>query len=161
MTTKYFSKIVAIFSLFVFLSGCQTASLSSRSERVPMEERIPILQSQSSGVWQGKDLSVDYKYSRESKALMLSGVVQFGNSLIRGFEVMSDFRLRVIFFDENGRILGTSGLTADRGNFSPISFKRELALPASAASIAFDYDVNALEIGPDGGPMSFWQYAIY
>ncbi len=152
--------IVAIFSLFLFLSGCQTASLTSRAAPAP-EERVQIMQAQNSGVWKGKDIWVDYKYSREDRTLMLSGVVNFGNHLVRGFEIMSDFRMRVIFIDENGRILGTSGLLADRGDFSPISFKKKLAIPASTASFVFDYDGNALEIGPDGASMAFWQYAIY
>ena len=78
-----------------------------------------------------------------------------------GYLVLNDFRLRVIFLDASGRVLGSGMLATDRGDFREIRFNRRLSIPASTSSIAFGYEGKAIEGAEDGGTTTFWHNTVY
>jgi len=79
----------------------------------------------------------------------MSGKIVFANFLVLGYALLQDFRLGVIFLDENGRVLEETGLVTNRGSFDPFPFKRRIKLPPNAVSMAFSYEGNAIESGKD------------
>jgi hypothetical protein len=162
-------KIMGFCSIFVlcflFLSsGCQTTSSYSKTAVIAQEDRVPVPQGKETGTWNGKDLSVDYRYSREAGQIDLSGTVNFADHMTLGYVLLHDFRLGVIFTDEKGSVLEMKGLATDRGSFKPIPFHVSLSVPISASTMSFSYQGTAIEGGNDsggGGVSRFWQNPVY
>lgn len=151
---------LVLLSGFLF-SGCQTVPSNSQTQTIAHEDGVSIAQGRGSGKWQGTDLSIEYNYALERGELDLSGTVQFSDYIVIGSPTMSDFRLRVIYLDENGRVLGTGSILTDRGTFKPISFHKKFVVPASSSSISFGYDGTAIESSEDGGTTNFWHNPVY
>ncbi len=148
---------------FIFLfSGCRTMPSSLREQTIAPEDRISISQGEGSGTWKGQDLAIDYSCVRAGSSLDLSGTVRFKDSIALGFPVLNRFRLRAILLDDSGGVLETSVLTTERGStLDPIPFHKRLSIPAPSSSLSFGYDGIAIDPGPDGGPVNFWQNAGY
>ena len=160
MKEKRFLFVMAAFCCFLLVSGCQTMPVNSGAVSVAPEDQIPVAQGQKEGVWVGRDLSIEYKFSRGG-SLDISGTVQFADHMRIGYLVLNDFRLRVIFLDASGRVLGSGMLATDRGDFREIRFNRRLSIPASTSSIAFGYEGKAIEGAEDGGTTTFWHNTVY
>lgn len=130
---------------------------------VAPEDRLSISQPGDSGQWKGQDLTVQYKYSKKSDQVALTGNVNFANYLLMGYVMLQDFRLSVIFVDENGQKLQSQGLTTGRGSFDPIPFQASLTVPHGAVAMAFSYQGEAIDSGHDGvgGPTSFWYDPVH
>jgi hypothetical protein len=159
MKIRCFSSIIVLCSFFL-LNACQTTSLYSKTAVVSQEDRVAIPQGNETGTWRGKDLSVNYRYSREAGQIDLSGTVNFEEHMTLGYVLLNDFRLSAIFTNEKGRIIETKGLATDRGSIGPIPFRVRLSVPVSASAMSFSYQGTAIEGGNDGGGggiSRFWQ----
>jgi hypothetical protein len=158
-----FLPAMALISLALFLSGCQTTSLYSQSGSVAPEDRVSISPGQNAGTWQGRDLSVDYKYSRGEGGMDLSGIVLFADYMTYGYSFLRDFRLSAVFLDENGRVLEARFLAATQGAIVPVPFHTGMMLPSGAVAMSFSYDGTAIEsVGRGGGnPTRFWYGPIH
>ncbi|MHC1726909.1 MAG: hypothetical protein AB9866_13035 [Syntrophobacteraceae bacterium] len=162
MRTSIFTALMAA-ALALFVSGCQTMDPYSRSGVVAPEDRVGISQPRQSAVWNGKDLTVEYKYSRDQSQLDISGRVDFADHMTSSFMTLHDFRLSAVFVDESGKVLGTHGLVTDRGYFHPIPFNARLTVPGGTVSLTFSYQGTAIEGGNDngGGGNYFWYYPVH
>ena len=156
-----------LFRLSVIVSALFVAGLqiSAVAGFVPPADRLSIAEPRSSAVWKGQDLTVKYTYSADQGQMELSGNIRFADYLPLGFTVLHDFRLSVIFLDQNGRVLEERGLATNRGGFDPIPFQARLTLPPGAVFIAFSYQGDAIDSasggGGGGGHTSFWYYPIH
>ena len=156
-----------LFRLSVIVSALFIAALqvSAAAGFVPPEDRLSIAEPRASAVWKGQDLTVKYTYSADQGQMELSGNIRFANYLSQGFTQLRDFRLNVIFLDQNGKVLEEKGLVTNRGGFDPLPFKTRLTLPPGAVSIAFSYQGDAIDsasgAGGGGGHSSFWYYPIH
>ncbi len=162
MKIPCFAAITLVCSFF-FLAGCQTMPFSAQNGTVSSEDRVSISEGKQSGSWRGKDLTVDYAGTRTGADLELNGTVRFAAHMLMGFSLLRDFHLSAILTDENGKVLETKGITADRGQIGPIPFRVRFSVPAGAASMAFTYSGVAVEGGGDdggGGFTHFWQYPV-
>ena len=144
-------------SILCIASSQITADSASKGLVAP-EKRLSIAQSRYSGQWKGPDLTVTYRYSRDQGQMDLTGSVSFADSLRLGYSLLRDFRLSLIFLDENGRVLGSNVLVTNRGSFDAIPFHVTLRQPSSAVSMTFRYQGEAIESGRSGtgGVTSFW-----
>lgn len=151
--------------LFVCLTGCQGSLMGLGGRTVAQEERIPLAQQGTDkGSWQARDLTVHYDVVRNGTELKLSGKVAFADLIRYNFSILDYFHLDVIVADSQGKVLDMSGLVT-RSNSDPNDpeqFDRVLAVPATAAFMAFSYRGQAHEGGDkDGGSSSyFWTYPI-
>lgn len=152
---------LAVIVSALFVVGVQS---SSAAGFVPPADRLSIAESRSSAVWKGQDLTVKYTYSADQGQMELSGNIRFADSMSMGFALLHDFRLSVIFLDQNGRVLEQKGLVTNRGGFDPIPFKARLTLPPGAVSMAFSYQGQAVDSasgGGGGGFNSFWYSPVH
>lgn len=154
-----FLSTMAVIGLALVLIGCLTTSPYSQTGLVSQADQVSIPPGQNAGKWQGRDLTVDYEYSRGEGAMDLSGTVIFADSMTLGYSLLRDFHLSAIFLDENGRVLQTQSLATGLGTLDPIPFRKKLTLTSSAVAMSFSYSGTAIESGGDdggGGPTSFW-----
>ncbi len=135
----------------LFIPASQTIAAGSSARTVSPEHRIQIEQPRNSGQWKAHDITVDYSYSKDQGQIDLSGKVAFASFFLMGYSRLQDFRLALIFLDENGRVIEEVGLVTNRGSLDPFPFNRRIKLPPGAASVAFSYDGNAIESGMAGG----------
>jgi hypothetical protein len=163
MNVTRFSKVLFTIGLFFLIAGCQTMTPSYRTGSVSPEDSVPLPVGQNAGAWKGNYLVVDYKYSRALTDIDMTGMVNFADNMTMNFVLLRDFHLSAIFLDENGKVLGTKGLTTGRGSFDPISFRAQMAVPPATVAISFSYQGTAIEGGNDdgGGINHFWQYPIH
>ncbi|MFZ2447179.1 MAG: hypothetical protein WAW37_12540 [Syntrophobacteraceae bacterium] len=161
------SRILAVTGMLllsIFIAGCQTMQSSSQGGVVAPADRAPVAQGRNTGTWQGTDIAVDYKYSLNPPAMDFSGTVRFLSHMTFNFQILHDFRLSVIFTDQDGRVLGTQGLTTNRDGLEPFPVQARLTIPAGTSQMAFSYQGTALSVGDEdgggGGPTYFWQYPV-
>ncbi len=147
----------------LFIAALQFIGADAGALSVSPADRLSIEQPQYSGKWKGNDLTVEYSYSKDQGQMELSGKVVFSYSMVMGYSRMEDFRLAVIFLDENGRVLKEAGLATNAGSFDPISFHNRINLPSNTVFMAFSYQGRAYDTGSNsgGGITSFWHSPAY
>ncbi|MCE5334807.1 MAG: hypothetical protein LLG06_09460 [Desulfobacteraceae bacterium] len=151
--------LIAAFLAISFLTGgCQTTGALGQSGMVPANDRISVAAGQQSALWEGPDLSVEFRYSRTGSDMDLRGNAIFADSLQYGYGLLVHFVLRAVFTDDAGRVLQTVGLATDRGSFDPVPFQKRFVLPPSATYVSFSYDGMAQDTGEDSGgnQTRFW-----
>ncbi len=154
---------VRIITLLVLLLGsavlagywCGSAPAFTRGI-VAEKDRIPVSDS-SQGVWEGRDLSVDYRVAKSGDMLDITGIAQFADSITMNYTSLNHFQLSVIFVDSQGRVLGTQSLATSYGDFSPVRFNRRVRLSGNIAYFAFSYQGQAIDAtDPGGNQTNFW-----
>jgi hypothetical protein len=150
----FLSSVIA--AVFLFIAASQIISASAATKTVSIGDRLSMEQSKYTGKWKSNDLTVEYSYSKDQGQVELSGTVTFAMYLVMGYGHLDNFRLGVIFLDENGRVLQETGLATNRDTLDPMPFKRKVNLPPNAVSMAFTYQGKATSSGGNGaGPISF------
>lgn len=153
---------ISIAALTLVAVACRASGFYSQTGIVSIEDRVAIPPGQNTGAWNGRDLSVEYRYSREQSSMDLSGAVEFAFFMTNGYSALHDFRLSAIFLDGNGKVLNTQGITTQRGDLEPIPFRKRVVVPASAAFMSFSYQGSAIDGGTHaGGSKYFWYYPVH
>lgn len=157
---------IALWTGFLVLA-CQflRTSAFAAGGAVSPQELIPLEQAQKTGVWQGNDVTVDYRLTMGQGEMDLSGVARLNSNIAMNFNFLRDFRLTAVFTDSSGRIIGRQSLATNRGAISPMGtgestrFSARLIPPPGAVNIAFGYEGTAVDAGGRGGgnPTRFWQ----
>ena len=158
---KRFSILLSsVITVASFIIATQFIASGAGVKTVSAPDRLSIEQAASSGQWQGKDISLEYKYSKNKGNLELSGTVRFAMYLAMGYSRLENFRLTAMLLDPDGRVLQETGLVTNRGSFNPVSFSQAINLPANAVSVAFSYQGTGIESGT-GGITSFSYYPVH
>ena len=157
-------RILPVAMAVFLLAGCQTMPVSYSGGMVPTSKQVPLVESGArSGQYNTEDLRIDYEYSRSGNKLSISGSIYFEDRIIYSFLRIEQFHADLIFVDAGGRALEAQGLTtssfskADSG----LTFSRDVAIPANAASLSFSYSGTAKSGHRDrgaGGGMYFSDY---
>lgn len=160
-------------AVFVFLAGFSftgAAHAVRGAEMIVPEQRIPIAPSGSAdGKWEGRDLSVAYRYSMEGGYLSLVGTIIFADSIRYNYDRMPSFNAGIIIGDSVGMVLGTRSLVTTRQSgmdrWEDVKFSQRIALPPGAATFAFSYTGEVAEAGggrfSGGGNLTrIWNYPI-
>ena len=152
---------IVIFGFIFILAGCQSvpSSQSWAGATVSPDNAVSIARYQGTGTWQGRYLSVDYRYSRDDTGMYLEGKVLFTDRAISNYGTLKDFQLSVLFADANGQIISTIGIDTNIGDFSPFSFQSNLTIPKGTSAISFTYRGTGVPSDVfDTGPVQFFQY---
>ncbi len=128
------------------------------------KELIPLRQAQQTGVWEGNNVTVDYRLARGPHEIDLSGVARLNDNIAMNFDFLRDFHLSAVFTDSNGRVIGTQSLATNRGGTGPTGsagstpFRARLIPPPGTVNIAFGYEGTAIDSDEGGGtPTRFWE----
>lgn len=155
-------KILAVL-LAVACGGYPALGLGAGGVVVP-DQRIAIAPSgDTSGTWRGRDVTIDYRYSRDQGRLGIAGVLNFEDSIQYNYTLLQYFHADLIIADEGGNVLRTAPLlTAGQSGFGPEQFSTQIVLPPQAAFFAFSYTGQVIDNDDDGGgnPTSIWMYPI-
>ena len=157
-------------TIAVGIPGCAGPLLSWRGATVEEQNRIFIERDgRRTGVWETRDLKVDYAYEAGENSLAISGTVTLDQSLLTGFSELAHLSLSLNFLDGDGKVIETQRLR----NFSHrrwilvhrLQFENTLAVPENTASMAFSYVGQVRDGGgamdPDEGSgaidWDFWE----
>lgn len=159
LTSRLFF-LSSVIAGMVVIAALQIVAAQAGVRSVPPADRLSIAQSGDSGQWKGRDVTVEYRYSKDNGQIDLSGTARFAFFLPMGYSRLEDFHLGAIFVDENGKVLEEIGLATSHGSFDPVAFHRKVKLPLDAVSMAFSYQGTAIPSGV-GGITSFSFYPIH
>jgi hypothetical protein len=170
-TRLNFSRGLCLLFIAVFFTACQGASIFSYEGRMTNpENRIPLSESgKDSGVYQTRDISVNYKYFAQGEVFDMSGRVDL-EPVMKTYPYLYHFDLQVHFLDDTGRIIGTKTLVYTGSRYMSdsyrlgISFDHSIPLPEGAKMIKFGYWGKASDggggnemLGAGGSLWGFWE----
>jgi hypothetical protein len=144
--------------------ACAGVNPLSPGAWVEDKDRIPVLhQGEQKGTWQTRDLSIAYELTQKADKLELSGIVDFGAYLTKGFSTLGYLTIYIHALKDNGIVLKTVpvktfGYRRDFDLLGKMSFKGHFDMPAGAdiVAVAFSYSGTALD---NGGRITwdFWK----
>ncbi len=149
-------KVFISFLLINLFGACTGKLLSYRGGWVDEENRISLLEGgPHKGIWETRDLSVEYEYQLDTKNLQISGVVELANYISNGFSALDHLNLYIHFLDANGIVLDTKGINIFGFNrflafLEEMSFNRRLDLSEDTVAVAFSYRGKVTEGGSRG-----------
>jgi hypothetical protein len=138
------SSSVILGLLLVLLVGCTSFITVQPGMTADPEARITLSEGEKvEGIWEGKDLQVEYAVGLTPEHVTLSGRLFFGRALLNSFPIVDQFVLRMNILDGDGRVIASSDITplySFRNTVDASStLKARVARPAGAAAIAFNY----------------------
>jgi hypothetical protein len=127
-----------IIVLGAILIACQTTGSFYAGKPAKPENIISIEDGQSaSGQWQGRHITVRYRWQRSGDQLDLDGEVDFER---RRSQLLRHFFLGVSFVDSEGIVLSSDNLLTTSGaGKSIVAVSKRLTLPPQTRAIAFYY----------------------
>lgn len=153
-------KILCLCLLFVF-TILQGTAFSAQTGLVAPENCILIPQGQKAGTWQGKNLSVVCKTTRDAGRMELSGTINFSDKMVLLYKILDNFQLSAIFLDADGKVLETKSIVTAREDIEdPIPFHAQLTVPAGTVAMSFSYRGTASGGGKAADATNFWENPI-
>jgi hypothetical protein len=144
MKTILLSSSVLLGLLLVLLVGCASFITVQPGMTADPEARIALREGEKvEGIWEGKDLQVEYALGLTPDYVTLSGRLLFGRALLNSFPIIEQFVLRMNILDGDGRVITSSDITplysfrntADRSS----TLQARVTRPEGAVAIAFNY----------------------
>jgi hypothetical protein len=148
------AKIIIFISLSLFcLLACTGTKERFREKIANQDDQIHIISSSTdSGVWNTKELSVNYTYTSLPDYFNLTGYISISEYITNTYSKIRSLSVQVIFLDNNGKLVGTTYINPIYSvNSNPprkIKFNSNLSLPAEAVAFCFSYSG---EFKGDGG----------
>lgn len=144
MKTDFLSSSVILALLLVLLVGCTSFITVQPGMTADPEARITLSEGEKvEGIWEGKDLQVEYAVGLTPEHVTLSGRLLFGRALLNSFPIVDQFVLRLNILDGDGRVITSSDITplySFRNTVDESStLKARVTRPAGAAAITFNY----------------------
>lgn len=157
--TKLSIILSAVLALGGLLGGCQGSLFNVQGQKLEAADRIAVQGGgPRTGQYRSPDLTLDYEYIRSGDSLKISGTIRFSTSFQGNFITVNTFNLSLMLADSQGTILAQDGLATayNQGVADPVSFSKTSVIPASTASMAFQYSGSVAGSGKDGSPTPFW-----
>ncbi|RPJ07070.1 MAG: hypothetical protein EHM37_18545 [Deltaproteobacteria bacterium] len=144
MKTVLLSSSVILGLVLVLLVGCTSFITVEPGMTADPEARIALVEGDKvKGIWQGKDLQVEYAVDTSPEHLSFSGRLLFGRALLNSFPIVDHFTLRLNILDSDGRVITSSDITPLYSFRNTVDESKTLAArvirPAGATAIAFNY----------------------
>ena len=127
-----------LIALLVFLSSCQSALFNYQSGMVVQPERTSLSSGEHSASWASRDLRIDFEYDLKPDRLILQGKIEFADRVQYNFNRFEYFRIAAILLDQSGNVLKIEDLASTQ-EIAPLSFNKDIHLPANTSSLAFSY----------------------
>jgi hypothetical protein len=139
------SKLFLLFVSIMLLLACSVKPLSYRGSWVEEQDRISLQAGgPHRGIWQTRDLSIEYEYQQEAQHLLISGVVGLSDYLkIMG--TLDHLTIEIQLLEADGIVQGTRGIRTfgtrrSIDSFGKMSFSNRLDLFEDTVAVAFSYD---------------------
>lgn len=137
-------KLFILFVLMTFLFACGGKLLSYRGSWIEEQDRISLQAGgPHKGIWQTRDLSIEYEYQQEAQSLLISGVVYLADYLkIMG--TLDHLALEIQLLEVDGIVQDTKGIWTfgtrrSIDSFGKMSFNSRLDLYEDTVAMAFSY----------------------
>ena len=151
--------------LFVFIQlsfACSGVNPLSPGAWVEEKNRVPVLQEGlQKGSWQTPDLSIEYELKKEANKLQISGVVDFGGHITKGFSTLEYLYIYLHALKDNGIVLKTMpvrtfGYRQHFDLLGKMSFNGHFDMSGDVAivAVAFSYSGTVME----GGGRTTWDF---
>jgi hypothetical protein len=155
-------KLFILFFLIPFFMACSGVNPLSSGAWVEEKNRIPVLHDgQQKGSWQTRDLSIKYELRQEANRIQISGVVDFGGSITKGFSTLEYLTIYIHSLKHNGIVLKTKpvktfGYRRHFDLLGTMSFNGQFDMSADAdiVAVAFSYSGTVME----GGGRTSWDF---
>jgi hypothetical protein len=138
------------------LAACAGIRPDSENRAVAKERRIDLdFGEPQTGTWQGRHVTVEYRYNIEGSRMTIEGRVLFPRR-----KLIDTFDLDLNVTDNTGVILRSELLASApyRRMIQTLAFQRNLSLPEGADAMVFSYSGVSRGIGEGAGsPHRFWQ----
>jgi hypothetical protein len=144
-----------LIGLIAFQAGLFPAV--AEGDVVPKGTEIPLVEGEkTTGKWQTSELAMDYTYLKNQNSMEISGEMRLIGGLVRSFDRIQAFHLRVYFLDAQGTVIKSEGVAAGpKGGMEEVGvFQKKLTLPPNTVAIAFGYRGNIVQ--KRGGDSPFW-----
>ena len=162
-TLIIFKAIILLFFIQLFFA-CAGVFPLSPGAWVDKKDRIPVLhEGEQKGSWQTRDLTINYELRQEGNRLEISGVVDFGAYITKGFNTLEYLTIYIHALKDNGIVLKTIpvktfGYRRQLDMLGKMSFSGHFDMPADVdiVAVAFSYSGTVME---NGGRMrwDFWK----
>jgi hypothetical protein len=154
-----FALLLFLVQLFFACAGVNPLSPGSWVEE---KNRVPVLQDgQQKGSWQTPDLSIEYELRKEANRLQISGVVDFGAYITKGFSTLEYLTIYIHALKDNGIVLKTIpvktfGYRRQFDLLGKMSFNGDFDMSADVdiVAVAFSYSGTVME----GGGRTTWDF---
>lgn len=153
-----------VFLLALSLAACGGVGFSLLGSWVGEEDRVSIKDNApAKGVWQTRDVTIEYLFRKNTPVLQVSGVVRLGTYLVNGFSTLEDFTLGIYLLDAKGLVLDSKfvligGYRQSLDGRQKMTFDKQLALTGDTAAIAFGYNGRATEGGNGSQDQIEWTF---
>lgn len=142
--------------------ACAGVNPMSPGAWVEEKDRLPVLQDgQQKGNWQTPDLSIEYELRKAGSRLQISGVVDFGAYITKGFSTLEYLYIYIHTLKDNGIVLKTIpiktfGYRRQFDLMGKMSFKKDLDISGDVdiVAVAFSYSGTVME----GGGRTTWNF---
>ena len=160
--TRILLKPVLLLLIVQLAFACAGVNPLSPGAWVEEKDRVPVLQEgQQKGSWQTPDLLITYELKKEANRLEISGVVDFGAYITKGFSTLEYLYIYVHALKENGIVLKTIpvktfGYRRHFDLLGKMSFKGHFDMSADVdiLAVAFSYSGTVME----GGGRTSWDF---
>ena len=142
--------------------ACAGVNPMSPGAWVEEKNRIPVLQDgQQKGSWQTPDLLIEYELRKEANRLQISGVVDFGAHITKGFSTLEYLYIYVHVLKDDGIVIKTIpvktfGYRRNLDLLGKMSFNGHFDMSADVdiVAVAFSYSGTVME----GGGRTTWDF---
>ncbi len=160
--TSILFKLALLLFLVQLSFACAGANPLSPGAWVEEKNRIPVLQDgQQKGSWQTRDLSIAYQLKKEANRLEISGVVDFGAYITKGFSTLEWLHIYIHALKDNGIVLKTIpvktfGYRRHFDLLGKMTFNGhfEMSADVDIVAVAFSYSGTV----QDGGGRTNWDF---
>lgn len=146
------SKLLIWFVSIMLLFACGSKLLNYRGSWVEEQDRISLQAGgPHKGIWQTRDLSIEYQYQQEAQNLLVSGVVNLADYLkIMG--TLDHLTLEIQLLNADGIVQDTKGIRTfgirrSIDSVGKMSFNSRLNLSEDTVAVAFSYDGKITQAG--------------
>jgi hypothetical protein len=155
-------KSVLLLFLVQLSFACSGVNPMSPGAWVEEKNRVPVLQDgQQKGSWQTPDLTIEYELTKEANRLQISGVVDFGAYITKGFSTLEYLYIYIHVLKDDGIVLKTIpvktfGYRRNLDFMGKMSFNGHFDMSADVdiVAVAFSYSGTVM----DGGGRTKWDF---
>ena len=160
--TYFILRSALLLLLAQLVIACAGVNPMSPGAWVEEKDRVPVLQDgRQQGSWKTPDLSIEYELKKEANRLQISGVVDFGAYITKGFSTLEYLYIYIHTLKENGIVvktipIKTFGYRRHFDLLGKMSFKGDLDISGDVdiVAVAFSYSGTVME----GGGRTTWDF---
>ena len=157
-------RLCIVFILINLFWACSGVNPLSPGAWVEEKNRVPLLAAgPQEGIWQTRDLAIEYELVQQDNTIQISGVVNFGGYMTMGFTTLEYLTIYIHALGPDGIVrktkpVKTFGYRRQFDMLGTLSFDGdfEMAADTDIIAVAFSYSGTVASGGGDAG-WDFWK----